>query len=505
MRNNYKQILSAALMGAGLFALSANAADKTYNINGILYSVLDETQGTAMVYEAANPETLSGDIVLPEKVTLDGKEYTLTEIDGTAFKDCAKITSMTLPSTITAIGLQAFNGCRAMKSCNLQDTKITNLKVSTFLYCSSLETITIPATVTEYGLNPFMETLSLKEIKVAEGCPVLTSIDGVLFSASKKSLIAFPAGKSSEYVVPDGTDTIANSAFCMARNLKNITFPESVTFIDNSAFLRCDSLKLITVPSKVNRMGSSTFAECKVAAGEVEVPSTCTRMNQKGFYYTAITSLKLPGTIGDVPNSTAQYCVKLRKVELEEGITMIGSSAFATCAISEINIPNSVTRIKDAAFEGSTNLAKVTIGTGLKTIDIRAFNKLTRISQITIGAVTPPSFSGTATYPCFTDDVYNKCTLNVPAEAIEAYKAAEPWKNFKTIMPTVGLSEVDVENVEVRAINGGIIVSGAENMTVNVVNLAGVTVYNGAAGEISLPQGAIYIVRVGDKAVKVAL
>lgn len=505
MRKNYRNILTALVFGTGLLGSVAYAADKTYDINGILYSVVDESKGTAMVYEAKDNETLSGDIVIPEKVTLDGKEYTVTEIDGTAFKDCTKITSMTLPSTLTEIGGQAFNGCRAMKSCNLQDTKITALNTSMFLYCNSLETITIPATVTSYGINPFMETLALKEIKVAEGCPSLTSIDGVLFSVSKKTLVAFPAGKTTDYTVPEGTDTIGNSAFCMARKLRNVKFPESVIYMDNSAFLRADSLQLIEVPKNVKRLGSSTFAECKVAKGDIVIPNTCTYVSTKAFYYTSINSLVIPASIGSVPNYIAQYCVKLRKVELEDGLTMIGSGAFHTCAISEINIPNSVTRIKDTAFEGSTLLKKITIGTGLKTIDIRAFNKLTAITEINIAATTPPSFTGTATYPCFTETVYNNCVLSVPGEALEAYKAAEPWKNFKQILPTVGINEIAVDNISVDKVPGAIIVSGAENMPVSVINLAGTVVYQGNEGRIELPAGAIYIVKIGAKAFKVAM
>ncbi len=508
MKKIYLNKISSALfgltiLGCGLFSIEALAAT-TYNINGILYSVADEAKATAMVYEAADPETLSGDIILPEKVTLDGKEYTLTEIDGAAFKDCSKITSMTLPSTITEIGGQAFNGCSAMKSCNLENTQITTLSVSMFLYCGSLESITIPGTVTTCGINPFMENLSLKEIKVAEGCKALTSVDGVLFSASKKTLLSFPPGKTQNYTIPDGTDTIANSAFCMARNLKNVNFPESVTVIDNSAFLRCDSLQKIELPKYVKKLGSSIFRECKKAKGEIVIPSTCTSMSMNAFYYTAISSLSIPASVKSVPNYTAQYCVQLRKVELEEGLTSIGDYAFGTCNITEINIPNSITKIGNGCFEGSTNLQKVTFGTGIKTINIRAFNKLTRLTEITIGATTPPDYFGTATYPCFTDEVYEKCVLKVPAEALEDYKAVEPWKNFKNIASTSGVEDVMETTATVNKVPGGIEIVGTGNSPVSVFNLAGAVIYQGQATTIELPR-AIYIVRVGNKTFKIAL
>ena len=503
MKQNYRNILAGVILASGMMSFGAYAAEQTYDINGILYSVADEAAKTAKVYEVADATKLSGDIVLPEKVTLDGKEYTLVMIAGSAFKNCTNVTSMTLPSTLTEIGVQAFNGCSAMKSCNLGDTKITTLNTSMFLYCRSLETITIPATVTAYGINPFMENLSLKEIKVAEGCRVLTSVDGVLYTPSKKTLVAFPPAKTKNYVVPDGTDTIANSAFCQSRIVETVKFPESVIRIDNSAFMRVDSLKLIELPPNLKFLGSSAFAECKKAAGEIVIPRSCTRVNQKAFYYTSITKLVIPKEVGDVPTSIAQYCTKLRNVELEEGLDMIGSSAFNTCAISKIEIPNTVVRIKDTAFEGSTNLREVYMGTDLKTIDIRAFNKVSGITKITCMAQTPPAVSNTSTYPAFAAAVYENASLETPAGTEEAYKTAAVWQNFKN-HSTVGLNEVENDVISISKNGSGIAVLGATGI-ISVYNMAGATVYQGEEGIIELPAGSIYIVRVGGKAFKIAL
>ena len=50
----------------------------------------------------------SGDIVIPESVTYNGKTYSVTSIDGTAFYKCSGLTSVTIPNSVASIGSSAF-------------------------------------------------------------------------------------------------------------------------------------------------------------------------------------------------------------------------------------------------------------------------------------------------------------------------------------------------------------------------------------------------------------
>lgn len=63
------------------------------------------------------------------------------------------------------------------------------------------------------------------------------SVDGVVFTKDKKTLVAFPSGRTGYYTVPDGTEHIGEKAFYRT-SLDGIILPSSVTDIHENAF--CD-------------------------------------------------------------------------------------------------------------------------------------------------------------------------------------------------------------------------------------------------------------------------
>ena len=76
------------------------------------YDVLDDNTVAAHFLEPDD----QGKIVIPEKVTLDGKTYTVTAIAANAFKNNTRLTELTIPATVTTIGLGAFAGCTNLQA-----------------------------------------------------------------------------------------------------------------------------------------------------------------------------------------------------------------------------------------------------------------------------------------------------------------------------------------------------------------------------------------------------
>ena len=123
--------------------------------NGIKYKMTAEDK-VSVVYptdvkpDSSNPNTYSGDIVIPAQVTHDGKTYSVTGIANYAFR-YADITSITLPEGIVSIGEEAIYKTK-ITEINLPKS-LTNMGKYAMGYNSDLEKITVNsnATTSKWG------------------------------------------------------------------------------------------------------------------------------------------------------------------------------------------------------------------------------------------------------------------------------------------------------------------------------------------------------------------
>jgi glycosylphosphatidylinositol transamidase (GPIT) subunit GPI8 len=122
-----KKIYLLALL---MLCTIASYADISFTVDGINYSAVSSNAPSCKVTAG----TYSGDIVIPEKVTYNDNEFTVTSIDNFAFYRLSELTSIELPSTISTMGLSAFSGCTSLKSINLPDN-ITVLNHYAFADC----------------------------------------------------------------------------------------------------------------------------------------------------------------------------------------------------------------------------------------------------------------------------------------------------------------------------------------------------------------------------------
>lgn len=79
--------------------------------DNITYHITSEQIATVEVSAANFAKSRTGnEVLIPEKVTYNNKVYTVTGIANNGFKD-ADITEISLPATISYVGLNAFKGC----------------------------------------------------------------------------------------------------------------------------------------------------------------------------------------------------------------------------------------------------------------------------------------------------------------------------------------------------------------------------------------------------------
>lgn len=98
--------------------------------NGIEITVNTSKDGQASI-DVIEPTTKKN-ITVASKVTVNGVSYTVTEISANAFTNCSKATKVTLPSSITSIGKNAFAGNETIKNIALTSKKAPAIDKTAF-------------------------------------------------------------------------------------------------------------------------------------------------------------------------------------------------------------------------------------------------------------------------------------------------------------------------------------------------------------------------------------
>ena len=345
--------------------------------NGVLFS---KNQTVLIRF----PQARRGSYDVPEGVT---------RIADGAFSDCTLISNVTLPSTLIYIGENAFLKCTSLIGINIPDN-VTEIGDFAFYNCTKLPSIDIPASVTAIGYSAFIFCDGLSEINVDNSNKDFTSIDGVLYSKDKKTIIKCPDFRKGNFTIPGSVTTIGKMAFCNCKELTDISIPKSVKTIGEYAFQFC------------------TFTE-------ISLPSGLTQIESYAF----------------------RSCENLRQITIPDKVKEIGFGAFELCtALYSVTISNGVAEIGPYAFEQCTSLESITLPKSITEIGVMAFANCTKLRVVTCKSKTPPACEGDnidiERAPIYNNFDYDtdKLTLYIPKGTADAYSSAPGWSNFEAIV-----------------------------------------------------------------------
>ncbi len=153
-----------------------------------------------------------------------------------------------------------------------------------------------------------------------------------------------------------------------------------------------------------------------------------TRIGKFGFADSKfLTHVTIPNSIKSIGKGAFINCKSLKQINIPNSVVTIEDHAFTNCkSLSYINIPSSVKSIGMLAFNYCNALTYIAFPSSVERIGDHVFGNDSNVKKMKIHATVPPAVSDKAFLTCPSDmQVY------VPAEALEAYKAAEGWKNLK--------------------------------------------------------------------------
>jgi len=408
---------------ATLLTFQALAYD--FQSGDLYYNITSSTEHTVAVtyqsYGSSNYSSLtSADI--PEKVTYDGIEYSVTSIGWGAFEGCSGLTSVTIPNSVTSIEQYAFNGCdnietltyntnaigslfsgkTSLKTVNIGDS-VTSIGSSAFSGCSSLTSVTIPNSVTSIGSSAFSGCCGLTEINVESANTNYTSENSVLFNKDKTTLICYPAGKTeTTYNIPNSVTSIGEKAFYNCSSLTSITIPNSVTSIGLSAFGGCSSLEKAEFASLASYLRIQYYYGYDYDYDYEQHYNISYYSNPLRYAHhiyingEEVTELVIPDSVTTIPSYAFYGCSGLTSVTIPNSVTSIGSGAFCGCSgLTSVTIPNSVTSIGSSAFSGCNNIETLTYNTNAIG---SAFSGISSLKTVNIGdsvtSIGSSAFSG---------------------------------------------------------------------------------------------------------------
>lgn len=263
-------------------------------------------------------------------------------------------------------------------------------------------------------------------------------VDGIYYNLNLSELTATVASPSTENA----------TAYYKGK----VVVPESFTYrgrtftvngIADGAFSNSDSLVSVTLPKTLKELPSYLFYKCIL-----------------------LTNVDLPDSVREIPAFCFCFCSSLKKVNIPENVALIREQAFLGCISlgPEITVQSKITSLGVLCFCNCTKLKRFIIEDSDKTLDVsgwplshdiidymyvgRPLNSGTdadSIKVLEIGAgLKTNSFPRNNKYekiisdiedptlfdPQFSNNVYLNIPLYVPVGKVDAYRAADGWKNF---------------------------------------------------------------------------
>lgn len=398
---------------------------KTITYNGMEF----RTNGDeARLFSIGNESTID----VPETITYNNKDYTVTSMATSVFVGKNNIVRLTLPSTLTSIENIPFTDCPDIVRLSINTPTPPALSKDMYTDFTDRYLFVPDEAVEAYKAAEHWNKFEVLPVSIYDDIVLkgdIFFIDGVRYivtSQDDKTVAVSNKGndeslnKTGDVVIADEI-TLASEAYTVTEvqdkafqgwEITSINFGNNVRKLGTYAFFRCHSLQSVIFPAQMTNWGSGVFAECN-SLNSITVPEGVTRLEGEVFEgcpkleqiifpttlktigfntfmnCTSLNNLVFPdGFISIDDDSWVQgafiNCSSLTNIDWGKGIQKIGVRAFANTGIKTLdNLPLSLTKINDSAFDGCKSLTKVVIPNGITDL-AGVFCGCTNLTDVTL-------------------------------------------------------------------------------------------------------------------------
>ena len=417
---------------------------------------------------------------------------TVIFVGNSAFNSCHSLTSAKIPNA-THLGASAFAACVSLNEIKLCDN-LNRINNYTFYGNSDLTSIDIPSAVTAIEHNAFENCYTLENITGGEN--IDTIYDKTFYNCT--NLI---------WQLPEGISTIKNSSFEGCKKFES-TLPSTLKHIGDKAFTNSKMPSYLIIPDELTHLGSYAFSGCgeidsisfgsglkvispysfqQLTASMGKIAAT----NEWYEFNGALKFVKISDNIEEIGEYAFYQCWQIESIEIGDGVTKIGGYSFYDCPrATALTIGKSVTTIGEGAFY-NTNAVKY-----FKKIICKASNPPTCEGAATFGR--NGDFNAELIVPVGSKSAYQSAPVWKNFTNITE-------QNFNAGDVTTGIEDVNNNDNDINInINGNTIEVANTYNSIYIYNLCGLPVYQGKASTIELPSG-IYILKTNNIVKKIQI
>ena len=422
-------------------------SDWEYTFDGDSFTLVRYKKTKPLEGETFEDPTIPTELVIPSSVVCsDGKAYPVKTIGGVTEKDVedagddeSKFVEVMMngPVIVDFMTLVSFETDEEIQNYidSLPNIIISEgIELINVFALASTNLNSLPSSINEVCQRG-CDSASIETLN----CPNLVKIGRGAFTGNKLKTV----------VLSSNMKNLGAGAFSDCGALQSVTLPEGLESIGEDAFYNCYFLPSITIPSTVKQIGKEAFRFC-FRLGEIINKSDLEATDFLPFHYNGeVCSVRIVTsgesqirTINDYKyvtgNDGKNYMLGYYGTQsdlslptdvdyepIEQMFYMCATQYVTPHSLKSIVIPSNIKEIKHGMFMYCKDLKTVTISENITNIDTWAFSECSSLETVTIKAVTPPILG---------DSIFDKCTnlanIYVPSASVDAYKAADGWKNY---------------------------------------------------------------------------